>query len=468
MDQEKFEKLMAKDPAARRPAFFRRPHWTRRNFFEILGAGVVGSYLVKEARADACSSQSVNTISSAQNVIFILLAGAPSHVDTFDFKMTNGVTPAAANPATINGILWPTGILPKLGDMLGDLAIIRSVRAHALVHSLAQTWTQIGRNPAAALGNIAPNIGSIVALEKTAERLPSHVLPTFLALNSDGAVGSGYLDAKYAPFKVNPSAAGLPNTQNSFGSARWQEMLAALHSEDNVLRLNSPLGKAAEDMDGFYTAAQGLMYNPAVQSVFTYSTSDSQRYGSTSFGNALLVAKQALAAGQGTRFVQVTVGGWDMHQNIYGPNGNIAQGNNIFTLGKTLDNGLSALLSDLKSSGLLDETLVIALGEFGRTPYVTGAGGRDHYPNQFAMFAGAGVKGGNVIGATSADGSKVTEFGWSQNREINAEDIEATIYSAMGINWTNICYNDPFHRGFEYVPQSSGPNYWRPVDELFS
>src|ERR1041385_8604705 len=114
---------MAKDPAARRPGYFRRPHWTRRNFFEILGAGVVGSYLVKEAKADACSSQSVNTISSAQNVIFILLAGAPSHVDTFDFKMTNGVTPAAANPPTINGILCPTGILPKLGNMLGEIPV---------------------------------------------------------------------------------------------------------------------------------------------------------------------------------------------------------------------------------------------------------------------------------------------------------------------------------------------------------
>lgn len=468
MNQEKFEKLMAQDPTARRPAYFRRPHWTRRNFFQVLGAGVAGSYLVKEARAEVCSSQNVTPQNTAKNVIFILLAGAPSHVDTFDFKMTDGVTPAAANPATINGILWPTGILPKLGTMTKDFAIVRSIKAHALVHGLAQTWTQIGRNPAAALGNIAPNIGSIVALEKTAERLPSHVLPTFLALNSDNGVGAGYLDAKFAPFKVNPNAAGLPNTQNSFGQGRWQEMFAALRSEDNVLRVNSPLGKPAEDMDGFYNAASGLMYNPAVQNVFTFSAADSQRYGNTAFGNSLLVAKQALTANQGTRFVQVTVGGWDMHVNIYGPNGNVTQGNNIFTLGKTLDNAMGALLGDLKGAGLLDETLVVAVGEFGRTPRVTAAAGRDHYPNQFALFAGGGVKGGKVIGATNADGSSITDFGWSQNREVNTEDIEATIYSAMGINWTNICYNDPFGRGFEYVPQSSGLNYWLPINELFS
>lgn len=468
MNRKQFEKHLAENPETRRPAYFRRPHWTRRNFFQVLGAGVAASFLTKEARAQTCSSQNVTPQNTAQNVIFILMAGAPSHVDTFDFKMTNGVTPAAAAPATINGTFWPTGILPKLGGMLGDIAIIRSVQAHALVHSLGQTWVQIGRNPAAALGNIAPNIGSIAALEKGPDRKPSDVLPTFLGLNSDGAVGSGYLDATYAPFKYDPTTAGLPNTQNSFGQARWQEMLSTLHTEDDPLRINSPLGKPADDMNGFYGSAQSLMYNPAVQSVFTYSTADSQRYGSSSFGNALVIAKQALASNMGTRFVQVTVGGWDMHVNIYGPNFNVTQGNNIFTLGKSFDLAMASLLTDLKSAGMLDSTLVVAMGEFGRTPNFTAAAGRDHYLNQFAMFAGGGVKGGKVIGATSADGSSITDFGWSQDRAVNPEDIEATIYSAMGINWTNICYNDPFHRGFEYVPQTLGPDYWRPVDELFS
>ena len=111
--------------------------------------------------------------------------------------------------------------------------------------------------------------------------------------------------------------------------------------------------------------------------------------------------------------------------------------------------------------------MVIAMGEFGRTPNITAAAGRDHYLNQFAMFAGGGVKGGKIIGTTNADGSAITDNGWSQNRAVNPEDIEATIYSAMGINWTNVCYNDPFHRGFEYVPQSNGPDYWVPINELF-
>ncbi|MBZ5602418.1 MAG: DUF1501 domain-containing protein [Acidobacteriia bacterium] len=467
-EKQKFAKLLAEHPEIRRPAYFRRPHWTRRNFFQILGSGVAGAFLTREAQAATCAAENVTTLNTAKNVIFVLMAGAPSHVDTFDFKMTNGVTPSAANPATINGIDWPVGILPNLANHLDDIAIVRSLQAHALVHSLGQTWVQIGRNPAAALGNIAPNIGSIVALEKAAERKPSDVLPTFLGLNSDGAVGSGYLDASFAPFKYNPSAGGLPDTTNSFGQARFNEMLATLHTEDDPLRVNSPLGKPAEDMNGFYNAAQSLMYNPQVQSVFTYSSSDSARYGNSSFGNALVIAKQAIGAGMGTRFVQVTVGGWDMHVNIYGPNFQVTQGTNIFTLGKTFDAALGALISDLKSAGLLASTLVIAMGEFGRTPNFTAAQGRDHYPVQFAMFAGGGVSGGKVIGQTSANGSQIVEPGWSQNRPVNAEDIEATIYSAMGINWTNVCYNDPFHRGFEYVPQSNGPDYWVPINELFS
>jgi hypothetical protein len=469
MTHKEFQKFILENPNVCRPSYFRRPDWTRRNFFKVLGAGVGASFFAREALADdsgVCSSESVTPLNTAKNVIFILMAGAPSPWDTFDFK-PNAATPGAAAPQGKNGITWPTGVLPKLGGMLGDIAILRSLQAHALVHSLGQTWVQIGRNPAAALGNIAPNLGSIVALEKAKERKSTDVLPTFLALNSDGGVGEGYLDAQFAPFKYNPSAAGLPDTTNGFGQARFTEMLGTLNTEDAPLRTNSPLGKPAEDMSGFYQSAQRLMYDPQVNGVFTYSSADSTRYGASSLGNALVIAKQAISSNMGTRFVQVTVGGWDMHVNIYGANGNIAAGSNIFTLGNTFDNAVSGLLADLKSSGMLDSTLVVAMGEFGRTPFITGAAGRDHFVNQFAMFAGGGVKGGNVIGATSSDGATIVDPGWSGKRPANAEDIEATIYSAMGINWTNVCHNDPFHRGFEYVPQSNGPDYWKPIDELF-
>jgi len=468
--QEKFDRFVDRYPHPHK-VFFERPHWTRRQFFEIAGAGVIGSFLVGKADAQApiqITSQSVSTVNTARNVIFILLAGAPSHTDTFDLKMLNGTTPLDFNPATISGVFWPTGIFPNLANNIPDLAVVHSMRSWALVHTLAQTWTQIGRNPAAVLGDIAPNIGSIVSIEKAGERQPGQVFPTFLALNSAGGVGNGYLPATYAPFRVNPSSAGVPDLKNpddATGTGVMAERWSLLHALDDPLRVNSPLGQPPEDMDDFYAAAKGMMYNPVVNGAFGFTTADSQRYGNNSFGNACLVAKQVLASNQGTRFIQITLGGWDMHVDIYGKNN--PKGTNLYTLGKTLDVGLSALINDLKTSGLFNQTLIVMVGEFGRTVGpITPALGRDHYTQQSIIFAGAGVHGGRALGATDAIGSDVVDYGWSRARYVRPEDVEATIYSAMGINWTNVRYDDPFHRGFEYVPFSDQDLYG-PVNELW-
>ena len=454
--------------------YFTRRHWTRRHFFQLAGAGITASILTKTAQGAETKAQAAATpVNKAKNVIFILLAGAPSHTDLFDFKYLKGTTPDATKPTTLKGgVMWPSGILPKLGDAFSDLAIIRSLRAHALVHSLSQTWIQIGRNPAAALGDIAPNVGSIVAIEKDQLRTPKNVFPTFLALNSPGAVGSGYFDTRYAPFQTTPSNTGLQNTTHSAGQPLFNERWSLLHQLDDPIRNNSPYGKPFDDMDDFYNGANGLMYNPLVTKAFTYTQADSLRYGNNSFGNSCMVARQTLAANDGTRFVQITLGGWDMHQNIYGVNGDPTKGSNIFTMGKVLDDGVSTLISDLKADGTFNDTLIVIVGEFGRTVgKVTAAAGRDHFPQQLAVFAGGGVKGGRVIGATDDLGAGTTEPGWSggtlPGRDVSPEDIEATILSAVGIDWTKIRYDDPFGRGFEYTPQSvTVPAY--PVHELWN
>lgn len=445
----------------RHRVFFGRPHWTRRQFFQVAGTALTASFLTSRyARADEVVTAPVKTRNTARNVIFILLAGAPSHVDTFDLKVTPGVTPDSFQPENINGMAWPTGLMPKLAEHLPKVAIVRSMRAWALVHSLAQTWTQIGRNPAAALGNIAPNIGSIVAIEKDPERLPSQVFPTFLALNSPAAAGSGYLSSQFGPFQVTPATSGIRNTTHADGATRLEDRWSLLHRLDDPLRQPSPWGKAAEDYDSFYRAARGLMYNPVVDRAFRFTADDRARYGNTAFGNACLVAQQVLAADQGTRFIQITQGGWDMHQNIY-------DANQLPAYGRLLDNGLSALLADLDANGLLDSTLVVMAGEFGRTVGpLSAARGRDHHLQQFAVFAGGGIRGGRTIGSTNETGSGVAEFGWSRDRYVRPEDVEATIYSALGINWTTIRYDDPFRRGFEYVPFAHDDLHG-PIDELW-
>src|ERR1035437_5773449 len=220
-EQEKFN-CHCKKHGYSNKTFFNRPHWTRLTFFQMAGAGVTGAFLAsKYAKAAAVTNSGAQTKNTATNVVFILLAGAPSHTDTFDLKMINGVTPTTFNPATIGNIYFPTGLMPGLAAQAQDFAIVRSVQSHALVHTLAQTWSQIGRNPAAALGNIAPNIGSVVAIEKDGQRKPGQVFPAFLALNSGAGVGSGYFPAVYAPFKVTPATCGIANTSNPDGQARF-------------------------------------------------------------------------------------------------------------------------------------------------------------------------------------------------------------------------------------------------------
>ena len=437
-----------------------RPHLTRRDFFQLAGAAVSGSVLAGKAEAgEVVGRAAVTTKNTARNVIFVLLTGAPSHTDLMDFKQSPDTPMDVLKPETINGIVWPAGIMPNLVAQLSDICIVRSVRSWALQHPLAQQWTQIGRSPAGALGAVAPNIGSVVALEKESERQPDQVFPTFLALNSDGAIGSGYFSSAYAPFKINPETTGMPDTTNPDGQTRFDSKFDFLNTLDGALRVSSPFGKPLEDYGGFYTAGRKMMFNSSVEQAFRFTAQERERYGTSQFGDACLIANKVLAAHGGTRYIQITSGGWDDHQDIY---------TDLPPRARQLDAGLATLLTDLKSSGALAETLVVVMGEFGRTVgRLTAQDGRDHYLQQFAAFAGAGVQGGRAIGSTDATGSATVEFGWSRERDIRIEDIEATLYSAMGIDWTTIRYDDPFKRGFEYVPFSKDDLYG-PINELWS
>jgi hypothetical protein len=451
--------------------FADRPDASRRAFFQ-LAAGLTGSFLLPRLGAAevVVKNSGMTTQNSAKKVIFIHLSGAMSHVDTLDFKVTNGVTPDSFAPNSVGGVAWPVGLLPKLGARLNDIALVRSVTSHALVHTLAQTWAQVGRSPVAALGDIAPNVGSIVALEKEKERRAGQVFPSFVALNAGSASGPGYLSAAYAPFMANPraGAASITNTTNIAGQTTFNQMYTRLGQYDREMRTSAPYGSELKDMDAMYSAARGLMYNPTVDAAFTVSTADSLRYGNgtaaSGFGNACVVAKQVLAADQGSRFVQINFGNWDHHQDIYTPTA-------LLGVAAQLDNALGALIDDLKASGRLGETLIIAMGEFGRTPTMSAAAGRDHYPIQSILMAGGGVRGGTVIGATNATGATISDFGWAGSgtgrRTVWAEDIEATMYSAMGIDWTTVRYDDPFGRGYEYVPFAKEGQYG-PIKELFA
>lgn len=441
------------------------PGFSRRQFFRFAGLGITGFYFGRIASPpEVRAASKVAVQATARNCIFLFMVGAPSHVDTFDLKEGPWL-PADFAPTTYGDIRFPQGLLPNIATHLQRIAIVRSVQAWAAVHGLAQTWVQIARNPAAALGKIAPNIGAVVALEKDSS---AGVLPGFVALDAT-PVGSGYFSSRYAPFSVTPSMAGLPLSTHPDGQGRFQTRLQLLGTLDGGLRTDSPLGASADDMGTFYEEARGLMYNPAVDATFKFSADDHTRYGANTFGDACILARNLLKSNLGTRFIQIQLGGWDNHQNIYLPNGG------IYPRARYLDQAFAPLLDDLDSNPgvapgktLLDETLVVIMGEFGRTVGdINGQKGRDHYLQQFAVFAGGGVRGGRVIGQTDPTGAYTVDPGWERNRTVRPEDIAATVYSALGIDWTTVRYDDPFKRGFEYVPFAASEDAYGPVNALF-
>lgn len=439
--------------------------FSRRNFFRIAGTGVLGYYFadVLDPRLLLASSTSANATlrNTAKNCIFIFLAGAPSQTDMWDLK-EGAWTPSDLAPTPYGELRWPQGLLPKMGEHVGKLAIARSCLSWAAVHELGQTWAQIARNPGGATGAIAPHIGAVVALESQAARTVNDVLPGFIALNAGSIPTCGYLPAKYAPFGVTTESTGLATLSHPDGASRFTRRWDLLHTLD-ANRTTGGLGKAASDMNDFYDQSKTLMDAPGINTLFTFDDADHTRYGASTFGDSLIVARNLVASGKGTRFVQATQGGWDHHSDIYDK----AAAQSLYVQCAQLDAAVGSLLTDLSTMKILDQTLIVIVSEFGRTVGpLNGQGGRDHYLRNSVVFAGGGTKGGRALGQTDAQGGTVIDYGWSEDRDIRPEDVTSTIYSALGIDYTKIRTDDPLGRGFEYIPEAANGAYG-PIEELW-
>jgi Protein of unknown function (DUF1501) len=445
----------SKTPGSR---FWKRPHLGRRMFFRHLASAVGGYFLLPTRPAETIARANVTTKGTAKNVILILMSGGPSHVDTFDLK-EGSWTPSAFAPTSYGSIRWPQGLMPNLANQLDSISLVRSVKPWALVHVLARTWVMIGRNPAQSNARFAPHIGSVVSLELSGLN-PNAVLPVFVSLNATNGPTAGFLSTENNPFYIFPGGGGLANTTHAAGGPRFDRRFGLATDLDAEIRNDDPLGDSVNETFTYNASARKMMYNPTVDSIFTFDSNEKIRYGNTGFGNACIAARRLLRANAGTRFVQITQGDWDHHENIYLPN------SGHFAAAKTFDNGLATLISDLKSDGLLDQTLILCIGEFGRVPGKINASlGRDHYQQQAVLMAGAGIKGHNTIGATDSVGNATSDPGWARNRDIRPEDLEATIYSALGIDYTKDLA-DPSGRGFQYVPFSDLDQYG-PINELW-
>ena len=434
--------------------FWSRPMLGRRLFFRHVASAVGGYMLLPGTPMETVARAAVSPKSTAKNCIFLMLQGAPSHTDTFDLKSGNGFPEAQFRPTQYNGVLFPQGLMPRIAEQLESVVLLRSVRAWANVHGLMQTWVQIGRNPATPSARISPHIGSVAALELARKE---SALPAFMAINGAPRAASGFLPVANAPF-VLTAGAGLPNTSHQEGAVRYAVRRQLMQDSEEAGLPAAGYGAGPEEIAEWKLRSQLLLYNSAVDRIFQLDPQDQDRYGNSAFGNACLTARNLLRANLGTRFIQINFGSWDHHANLYPQLTNMAG---------QLDAGLGRLLADLKAEGLLDETLIVAQGEFGRTvgPLNRNAG-RDHYQQQTVLLAGARLRGGRAVGSTDRLGGATVEPGWSRERDVRAEDIESTIFSALGIDWTTVRRDNRFGRGYEYVPGSEQGLYG-PVHELW-
>ena len=434
--------------------YWSKPRLGRRVFFRH-AASAMGGYLLMPTRPmDGVAQAAAATKGTAKYCIFVMMQGAPSHTDTFDIKPANGMPLNEFKPTEYKGVLWPAGMMPRLGEQFGDITLLRSVRAWANVHGLMQTWVQMGRNPATPTAKISPHIGSVVSMELTDR---TAILPAFIALNGTPRAAAGFLPVAHSPF-VLAAGAPLPNTSHREGAARFAQRSELLVATEKAGGDAVELGLSPDEIADWKARSRALMYNGAVDRIFTLGEDEKARYGASAFGNACLTARNLLRANMGTRFIQITFPGWDHHANIY---------TQLAGMLPQFDNGLGRLMTDLKADGLLDQTLIVAQGEFGRTVGpVNGNRGRDHFGQQAVFVAGARTRGGRAIGISDLNGRGTLETGWRRDREIRAEDIEATMYSALGIDWTTLRKDNRFGRGFEYVPGAEQDLYG-PVHELW-
>ncbi|MDE0101072.1 MAG: DUF1501 domain-containing protein [Bryobacterales bacterium] len=467
------------------------PTLTRRQLCRAGMVSITGGALapmVGPLKASAAGNADVR--GGAKCVVVLNLVGGPSQMDTFDVK-EYPTTPDDVDIRTTSlGYRWPYGLLPKTAGILDELCVVRSMGAWETFHNLAQYNMQTGHPFNASRAREIPSIGSVIAYELLSEAQDSDFLPPFISMNFPaGAVNGtlvreGFLPSSAAPLTLDMRSGGnMPFFIDRDEVPRFNRRLDFLRTFDSSRHLEgSGASKMFSEWDYFATSAERMIKSPGMARIVELSEPDRKRYGGSALGDACIIARNMVTARAGARYILVNQGGWDHHGDIYGKQESIMedprQRGGLYKNCGDLDPALASLVSDLKETKdddgvpMLDKTLVMALGEFGRTPgELTDILGRDHWPNvRCGAFAGAGVKGGRLIGATDDQGGSVTDFGWHKNRLIYPEDVTATIYSVLGIDWTKKLSGAPSGRDFQYVEPMSGTDFIgsTEVKELFS
>jgi len=412
---------------------------SRRDFLKVGSLAFSGINLTRLLAASEGSERSC---------IVLFQAGGASQLDTFDPKpeaVSDIRGSFKAIPTAVPGVRV-SELLPRSAKALNKFSIIRSMHSDEAIHERARQYVFSGTKPRNEV--LQPSYGATLAKELG----PKNGLPPFVSIPmADLSAEAGFLGPTFDPFvSGEPTAENfsvqdltLPGGINLSEARSRTELLGALNREFQRVE-QSPL---IDSMDEFYQKAFDLISSPAAKQAFDIAAEPAglrDAYGRTTIGQGALLARRLVEAG--VRLASIFQWGYDTHVNNEPEHKRLVP---------EFDRAFVTLLEDLEQRGLLDSTLVLVIGDFGRTPKINFSGGRDHWPGAFSVaLAGAGIQGGAVIGETDGHAAEPTR------RPVSIEDLGATVYEALGID-----YRKNYHAsGRPIAINKEG----QPVEELWS
>ena len=413
---------------------------TRRQFMlktakAALGVSVLSHSDQLRAAATACPPGKGG---KAKAVIYLYMQGGMSHIDTFDPK--KGETKGFSDPISTTADFQLGGYMTKTAKQANNISIIRSMLIKTAVHQGANYLMHTGYEQRSTI--VHPSLGAWAQhfLGKKG------TLPSSVNINAaEPHPGAGFFPPAFAPVPIRDPMTGLANIKPTVSEGTFDKRMDLLNAFDSGFLKKFKSGEVKAYTE-FYNETLKLMKSEELKAFDITRESESTKalYGTSAFGKGCLLARRLVQ--NGVRFVEVQTGGWDMHNYV---------DEAMKKTGVAMDEVYAALLQDLKANGLLDSTLVVLASEFGRTPRINENSGRDHFPIFSTVFAGGGVKGGYVHGATDEDGKAIAD------KQVSVGDFIATIGAAMGLPVTEVVMS-PSNRPFTVGDKGS------PVVDIFA
>jgi hypothetical protein len=419
----------------------RQREWRRRcdgvSRRDLLQVGALSALGITAGTLPGQLAEAGSSGGRAKRCILLWLDGGPSHLETLDPKPdapqeVRGPFEVIQTP--IPGILL-SELLPRTAGLIQKLAIIRSMTSPLGEHNFGTHYMMTGYKPTSVLEY--PVVGSVLGHMKSSPDaiLPAHTAVPDFRVGGAKLTGNGYLPASVAPFSVlgDPAKKGFKVRDLDFfthvTADRMQRRRRYLAQLDQFRRELESGDEGQHDPQ--FEQAYRLVMSSSAREAFALEQEPEQvrrRYGSKTMGQSCLLARRLVE--RGVPFVTVNQRGWDTHNDLYTRLKEGYSGARVpVGLIPTLDTAFSALVEDLQQRGLLDETLVMVMGEFGRTPKLNTLGGRDHWPRVFSvMMCGGGIRGGTVVGASDSVGESPA------NRPVTPSDLACTVFHLLGID----------------------------------